>query len=98
MRLKSLAKTAILCTLLSLTSCVSMKPTEFTDTQYVCEYPSQVDMMPVGTVKVTEYTQTGITEAYISSNSQLDIANNKLLSIGEFVRRAKIAQAKANQN
>lgn len=98
MRLKSLAKTAILCTLLSLTSCVSMKPTEFTDTQYVCEYPSQVDMMPVGTVKVTEYTQTGITEAYISSNSQLDIANNKLLSIGEFVRRAKIAEAKANQN
>lgn len=55
-------------------------------------------MMPVGTVKVTEYTQTGITEAYISSNSQLDIANNKLLSISEFVRRAKIAEAKANQN
>lgn len=74
-----------------------MKPTEFTDTQYVCEYPSQVDMMPVGTVKVTEYTQTGVLEAYISSNSQLDIANNKLLSIGEFVRRAKIAEANANR-
>lgn len=54
-------------------------------------------MMPVGTVKVTEYTQTGVLEAYISSNSQLDIANNKLLSISEFVRRAKIAEANANR-
>lgn len=87
----------MLCILLSLASCVSMKPNEYSNTQYTCEYPSQVDMMPVGTVKITEYTQTGITEAYISSNSQLDIANNKLLSIGEFVRRAKIAEANANR-
>lgn len=53
--------------------------------------------MPVGTVKITEYTQTGITEAYIQSNAQLDIANKRLMSVGEFVRRAKIAEANANR-
>lgn len=74
-----------------------MKQKEYIQTEYTCEYPSAVDMQPVGTVRITEYTQTGITEAYVSSNALLDIANRKLMSIGEFVRRAKIAEENANR-
>lgn len=45
--------------------------------------------MPVGTVKVTEYTQTGILEAYVMANGQVDLANMKLGAIREFVQQAK---------
>lgn len=70
-----------------------MKPTESTKGAYLCEYPSTADMLPVGTVRVLEYSETGILEAYISANAQLDVANLKLMGLGEFVRRAKAAEA-----
>ena len=45
--------------------------------------------MPVGTVKVTEYTQTGILEAYVLANGQIDLANLKLGAIRDFIQQAK---------
>ena len=54
-----------------------------------CIYPSEVDTMPVGTVKVTEYTQTGILEAYVLANGQIDLANLKLGAIRDFIQQAK---------
>lgn len=60
-----------------------------------CIYPSEVDTMPVGTVKVTEYTQTGILEAYVMANGQVDLANMKLGAIREFVQQAKEKEREA---
>lgn len=75
--------------------CVSTKQSAYTETPYSCVYPSEVDVMPVGTVKITEYSQTGITEAYIQSNALLDIANKRLISVGDFIRQAKQKEAQS---
>lgn len=49
----------------------------------------------MGTVKVTEYTQTGILEAYVMANGQVDLANMKLGAIREFVQQAKEKEREA---
>lgn len=59
---------------------------------YECTYPSEADTMPVGTVKITEYTQTGIVEAYVRANGQIDIANARLDAIMKFIQTAKLKE------
>lgn len=76
--------------------CVTTKQSAHTDSGFSCVYPSEADVMPVGTVKITEYSQTGITEAYIQSNALLDIANKRLMSVGDFIREAKKKEAAHN--
>lgn len=75
--------------------CVSTNKGAHTDSGYSCVYPSEADVLPVGTVKITEYTQTGVTEAYIQTNAKLDIANQRLISVGDFIRKAKQKEAQA---
>lgn len=87
----------MLLTLALNSGCVSTKQSAYTETAYSCVYPSEADVLPVGTVKITEYSQTGITEAYIQSNAQLDIANKRLMSVGEFIRQAKQKEAQARK-
>lgn len=66
-----------------------MKPVERTKYVYMCEYPNEGDVLPEPTVTIAEFTETGLVEAYVLSNAQLDKANLKLQAVLDFIRKAK---------
>lgn len=79
-----------------MSGCSGMKKNVNTKYYYMCEYPDEATMLPESTVTIKEYSETGLLEAYVLANSQLDKANVKLMTLGEFVAKAKKIQEQAN--
>ena len=75
-----------------LSGCSAMNKGVRTEYIYQCEYPSEADVLPVPTISIAEYTETGLLEAYVLANSQLDKANIELMTIAEFIAKAKKIQ------